>query len=111
MDLKLAPDKESSFKIFQSRILTEYARIRHEYRLTAKGLDLYPVLTAVMQWGDRYLADPAGPPLEMAHRDCGAQIHPELHCAAGHRVTDHREVVPRIGPGARRRDPEVSPGS
>ena len=87
------------------------ARARHEYRLTAKGLDLYPVLTAVMQWGDRYLADPAGPPLEMAHRDCGAQIHPELHCAAGHRVTDHREVVPRIGPGARRRDPEVSPGS
>src|SRR6478752_3904764 len=33
MDLKLAPDKESSFKIFQSRILTEYARIRHEYGL------------------------------------------------------------------------------
>jgi dTMP kinase len=33
MDLKLAPDKESSFKIFQSRILTEYARIKHEYGL------------------------------------------------------------------------------
>lgn len=33
MDLKLAPDKESSFKIFQSRILTEYERIRHEYDL------------------------------------------------------------------------------
>ena len=34
------------------------ARVRHEYRLTAKGLDLYPVLTAVKEWGDRYLADP-----------------------------------------------------
>jgi dTMP kinase len=34
MDLRLAPDKESSFKIFQSRILTEYERIRHEYGLT-----------------------------------------------------------------------------
>src|SRR5688572_27562286 len=33
MDLRLAPDKESSFKIFQSRILTEYARIKHEYGL------------------------------------------------------------------------------
>src|SRR3954451_23471999 len=33
MDLKLAPDKESSFKIFQSRILTEYEKIRHEFGL------------------------------------------------------------------------------
>ena len=79
------------------------ARVRHEYRLTAKGLDLYPVLTAVMEWGDRYLADPAGPPLEMAHRDCGAPIHTELHCAQGHRVADYRQVAPRPGPGAKRR--------
>src|SRR5690349_24403690 len=34
------------------------ARVRHEYRLTAKGLDIYPVLTAVKAWGDQYLADP-----------------------------------------------------
>lgn len=33
MDLNLAPDKVSSFKIFQSRILTEYERIKHEYGL------------------------------------------------------------------------------
>src|SRR5207248_7838036 len=33
MDLNLAPDKISSFKIFQSRILTEYEKIRHEYSL------------------------------------------------------------------------------
>jgi DNA-binding HxlR family transcriptional regulator len=79
------------------------ARVRHEYRLTAKGLDLYPVLTAVKEWGDRYLADPGGPPLEMAHRDCGAVIHTELHCADGHRVDDYRQVVPRPGPSAQRR--------
>jgi dTMP kinase len=34
MDLNLAPDKVSSFKIFQSRILTEYEKIRHEFGLT-----------------------------------------------------------------------------
>src|SRR4030095_14050556 len=33
MDLKLAPDKETSFKIFQGRILTEYEKIRHEFGL------------------------------------------------------------------------------
>src|SRR5262244_473856 len=36
-------------------------RTRYEYRLTEAGLDLYPVLVALMQWGDRYAAGPAGP--------------------------------------------------
>ena len=79
------------------------ARVRHEYRLTPKGLDLYPVLIAVAAWGDRYLADPEGPPLEFAHRDCGSQVHAEIRCADGHEVGDNRDVVPRPGPGARRR--------
>ena len=79
------------------------ARVRHEYRLTAKGLDLYPVMIAVAAWGDRYLADPQGPPLEFTHRGCGALVHAELHCADGHTVGGNREVVPRPGPGARRR--------
>ena len=48
-------------------------RARHEYRLTQKGLDLYPVLVAIAQWGDRYLADPEGPPVQFAHRGCGAR--------------------------------------
>ncbi|WP_319463404.1 helix-turn-helix domain-containing protein [Micromonospora sp. RTP1Z1] len=79
------------------------SRVRHEYRLTEKGLDLWPVLVAVLGWGDRYLADPDGSPLRVTHRDCGAEVHVELRCAAGHEVTDPRDVVPRPGPGARRR--------
>ena len=79
------------------------ARIRHEYRLTAKGLDLYPILITMLEWGNRYLADPVGPPLEFVHRDCGELVHAEVHCAGGHVLRDHREVVPRPGPGARRR--------
>ena len=68
-------------------------RARHEYRLTEKGFDLYPVLVAIADWGDRYLADPEGPPVEFAHRDCGAPVHAELRCA---------ERPPRR-PSARRR--------
>jgi DNA-binding HxlR family transcriptional regulator len=86
------------------------ARQRHEYRLTAKGFDLYPVLIAVAEWGDRYLAEPEGPPLEFVHRDCGSGVRAELHCAAGHEVADYREVVPRPGPGARRRPVTAASG-
>jgi DNA-binding HxlR family transcriptional regulator len=79
------------------------ARVRHEYRLTGKGLDLYPVLIAVAKWGDTYLCEPEGPPLEFAHRECGAPVHVEVHCANGHHVAENRDVAPRPGPGARRR--------
>ena len=75
-------------------------RARHEYRLTPKGFDLYPVLTALADWGARYYSDPEGPPVELAHRGCGAVVTPVLECAEGHRLASPREVAPRPGPGA-----------
>lgn len=78
-------------------------RERHEYRLTEKGFDLYPVLVAIWSWGNKYLADPEGAPLELSHRDCGAPVATHLHCAQGHTLDSPRDVVTRPGPGARRR--------
>jgi DNA-binding HxlR family transcriptional regulator len=78
-------------------------RPRHEYRLTDKGIDVYPILVALREWGDRYAADAAGPPLLTVHRDCGASVSVQLACAAGHELDSPREVVPRPGPNARRR--------
>src|SRR5690242_11691453 len=78
-------------------------RERHEYRLTPKGFDLYPVFVAIADWGARYLADPAGPPVEIAHRDCGAVVHAQMVCADGHVVAEPRDAAPRPGPGAVRR--------
>lgn len=75
-------------------------RSRFEYRLTDKGLDLYPVLVAIARWGDRHLADPAGPPVEFTHRDCGQPVTVAMRCADGHEVDEPREVVPCPGPGA-----------
>lgn len=79
------------------------ARVRHEYRLTERGFDLYPVLVAVREWGDRYLADPEGPPLATVHRDCDANVYVQLRCEAGHDVASPRDVLPAPGPGARLR--------
>jgi DNA-binding HxlR family transcriptional regulator len=77
-------------------------RSRDEYRLTDKGLDLYPVLVSLLQWGDRYAVGPAGPPVELRHRDCGEPVHVQLSCAAGHVLDSAREVTPVPGPGARK---------
>src|SRR6202030_1771204 len=77
-------------------------RSRDEYRLTDKGLDLYPVLVALMQWGDRYEVDPAGPPVLLRHRDCGEPVQLQLSCRAGHVLESARQVTPVPGPGARK---------
>lgn len=61
-------------------------RTRHEYVLTERGRDLLPVSLALMQFGDRHLAGPAGPPMELTHHDCGAPVHVEVRCEAGHDV-------------------------
>ncbi len=56
---------------------------RYEYRLTEKGLDLYPVVISLLEWGERWMTDAAAPPVvELRHRTCGATIHPHLACPA-----------------------------
>ena len=74
----------------------EGERQRHEYRLTTKGIDLYPALVALMAWGDKYLADDVAP-LELRHRECEEPVHLALVCDAGHQLAGARNVraVPR----------------
>lgn len=54
---------------------------RYEYLLTDKGRDFFTVLAAMMQWGDRWLADEAGPPVIFHHHTCGNDTQPEMICA------------------------------
>jgi DNA-binding HxlR family transcriptional regulator len=53
---------------------------RYEYRLTEKGIDLYPVLISLMRWGDRWAADETGPPVVLTHQACGHDVMPTLVC-------------------------------
>ena len=88
--------------LYRALYQEEGQRSRHEYRLTGKGRDLYLVMVALMQWGDRYAAAPDGPPVVLTHRDCGEPVHLQLACSAGHTVGSPHEVTPLPGPGARR---------
>jgi DNA-binding HxlR family transcriptional regulator len=76
---------------------------RYEYRLTQKGLDLYPALVSIMQWGDRYVAGKGGPPLVLRHKACGQHTEPHLACSECGEPLGARDVVAEAGPGAARR--------
>jgi DNA-binding HxlR family transcriptional regulator len=75
-------------------------RTRHEYRLTQKGLDLYPALMALREWGDRYMAD-EGAPLHITHRDCGGEAHVHLTCDRCGEEIGARDTEVAPGPGLR----------
>jgi DNA-binding HxlR family transcriptional regulator len=72
---------------------------RFDYRLTDKGRDLWPVLTTMRQWGDKYAA-PGGPPVQLTHKGCGHVSEAVLICSeCGVRVSA-RDVRAEPGPGA-----------
>jgi DNA-binding HxlR family transcriptional regulator len=73
---------------------------RHEYRLTEKGLDLWPTVVALMQWGDRYAAPSAGPPVLLEHRDCGGRVDEHRTCEKCGKPLSVREARALPGPGA-----------
>jgi DNA-binding HxlR family transcriptional regulator len=75
-------------------------RTREEYRLTEKGLDLYPVLMALREWGDKYMASD-GPPIELRHRDCGGTPTISLSCDRCGEEVGARDAEVRPGPGLR----------
>ena len=53
---------------------------RFEYRLTEKGLDLWPVLVSLLRWGDKWATGSTGPPVEITHKACDHVVVPELAC-------------------------------
>jgi DNA-binding HxlR family transcriptional regulator len=52
---------------------------RYEYRLTEKGIALYPVIVMMMKWGDEWLDwGEEGPPVKLVDRDTGEELEPIL---------------------------------
>ena len=73
--------------------------VRHEYRLTEKGREVYPILAAMAAWGEKWLTGPEGTPLVLHHKRCGHDMHARVVCdQCGHPI-DVRETTGRPGPG------------
>ncbi|MCG8442781.1 MAG: helix-turn-helix transcriptional regulator, partial [Caulobacterales bacterium] len=58
------------------------APTRYEYRLTEKALDYYPVLLALLKWGDRWYVAPEGPPVLLRHDACEAELEFVVACSS-----------------------------
>jgi DNA-binding HxlR family transcriptional regulator len=72
---------------------------RYEYRLTQKGIDLWPVVVSLMKWGDRHEPNPDGPPMIVRHRGGGGDLDDHFICTRCGEPVEPRtsEAVP--GPG------------
>ncbi|HKH64850.1 MAG TPA: helix-turn-helix domain-containing protein [Solirubrobacterales bacterium] len=73
---------------------------RYEYFLTQKGLDLWPALIALLNWGDRYSPDPDGPRRLIVHKQCGGTVSERGICESCGKVLTARDAKQVPGPGA-----------
>jgi DNA-binding HxlR family transcriptional regulator len=85
--------------VLEKRLYQERPR-RYEYRLTEKGLDLWPAIVALMNWGDRHAAPEAGPPVLLEHRECGGAVDEHRICGTCGARLSVRDVRALPGPGA-----------
>ncbi|MDQ6688188.1 MAG: winged helix-turn-helix transcriptional regulator [Actinomycetota bacterium] len=73
--------------------------VRHEYVITEKGRELWPVLVALVDWGDRHHA-PDGPPRLVVHAGCGGRLRQHLTCADCGAEVSTDAIDTRPGPGS-----------
>ena len=73
---------------------------RYEYFLTEKGLDLWPLMMALMHWGDKHEPLPGGPPTIVIHKgECGGRVNDRRICEKCGKQLDVREARAVDGPG------------
>ena len=82
------------------RVPYQSAPRRHEYILTQKGLDLHPILIAIVHWGDVHMVDERGRPRLYEHKRCGQMFDPVMTCSACREPLSARDVRVHPGPGA-----------
>ena len=82
-----------------NKVLYDEKHTRYEYRLTQKGIELYPVLMTVVQWGDKWVCDGDGSPVVFEHKPCGHKTQPKYVCDQCGEDINARDILPKIGPG------------
>jgi len=82
------------------RVLYSERPRRFEYRLTEIGIDMYPVMLALLAFGDKWLCGSQTPPIFLVHNLCGGVCHPVVACSHCRTEVSAKTVSWRDGPGA-----------
>jgi DNA-binding HxlR family transcriptional regulator len=84
-----------------------YAPHRSEHVLTDAGLELWPIVHQLMQWGERHLvAD--GPVRLFAHATCGTDLAHDGACPTCGSAPPPADIETRPGPGTSTRVDRIS---
>jgi DNA-binding HxlR family transcriptional regulator len=81
------------------RVAYQEHPVRYEYRLTEKGIDLWPVIVSLLQWGDRYIY-PGRAPVLLVHKNCGGAVSDHRMCETCGAELSARDVEARQGTGS-----------
>ena len=87
-------------KFVLAKVPYQEGPLRYEYRLTPKGLALYPIVMAIVHWGDVYMSDRKGRPLLHRHDVCGKDFDPVMICSECGEPLEPKRVHVHPGPGA-----------
>lgn len=68
---------------------------RFEYRLTERGRELFPVIVALMAWGDKWLAEE--PPITLIDRETQQPVAPQLIDINSGKPIQYGSVVATLG--------------
>lgn len=80
---------------------------RFEYRLTEKGRDLFPIVIALRQWGDKWNPAPDQAPLDLRDRETGRTIRQvDVQDADGNPLTVRDVFVPEGNAAGERKAPD-----
>ncbi len=71
---------------------------RIKYKFTQKGIDIYSITLALMEWGDRHLQDDDGPPLILHHKTCGHPLKPVYTCGHCGKEIKAYDITYKEGP-------------
>jgi DNA-binding HxlR family transcriptional regulator len=74
---------------------------RYEYHLTEKGRALFPIIAAMLKWGDDWAPGENGPPAILVHDTCGEPMHPVLTCPHCRGDVTPANTHGEAGPGRR----------
>jgi DNA-binding HxlR family transcriptional regulator len=84
--------------VLETRLYQEYPP-RKEYLLTDKGRELFAVVAAMIDWGERWLGDGPGELVELHHVRCGQIVRAESVCSGCGEPLEVADVDFRLGSG------------